>query len=174
MYRVWGRAFMVAVFVLMLGLVWSWGGLGPEGGLGLELPPQVQLFNLVENAAGNTNMPIMIPPTNEPDTFNTAHGAGALQDNTTGSRNAAYGAGALQYNTDGFYNTASGVRALQNNTTGTHNTAIGESAGVLLLSGHHNLYLSSPGGTGDESNTMRLGWTGSTPAPSSPASPARP
>jgi hypothetical protein len=56
---------------------------------------------------------------------NTAVGAGALQNNTTGSGNTATGASALLNNTTGNANTASGTFALFSNTTGGANTASG-------------------------------------------------
>ena len=59
---------------------------------------------------------------------NTAFGAGALQDNTTGINNTALGINALQKNTTGVNNTAFGLNALQNNLTGINNTAVGQNA----------------------------------------------
>jgi hypothetical protein len=59
---------------------------------------------------------------------NSAFGAFALLDNTTGSSNTAAGASALASNTTGGENTATGVEALLDNTTGEDNTAAGASA----------------------------------------------
>jgi hypothetical protein len=59
---------------------------------------------------------------------NTSLGAGALQNNFTGSNNTALGADALLYNTTGSANTASGDGALFNNITGDFNTASGTQA----------------------------------------------
>ena len=59
---------------------------------------------------------------------NTALGAGALQNNTSGIDNTASGTNALENNTSGAFNTATGTNALENNTTGDQNTAIGETA----------------------------------------------
>ena len=56
---------------------------------------------------------------------NTANGASALINNTTGIQNTANGLQALFSNTTGSQNTANGVSALQSNTTGTWNTANG-------------------------------------------------
>jgi len=56
---------------------------------------------------------------------NTATGAGALQNNTTGSDNTAMGTNALFFNTTGIENTAMGTNALSDNTTGSQNTATG-------------------------------------------------
>src|SRR5216683_1450403 len=53
---------------------------------------------------------------------NTAMGASALQNNTTGAFNTAMGATALLSNTTGFDNTAIGLDALHSNTTGFNNT----------------------------------------------------
>jgi len=59
---------------------------------------------------------------------NTADGAGALQNNTTGIWNSAFGDRALNQNTTGGGNNAVGVHALRNNTQGTHNVADGVKA----------------------------------------------
>src|SRR5436190_11452815 len=56
---------------------------------------------------------------------NTAEGASALQNLTTGPFNTALGTVALFKNTAGFQNTATGAGALFNNLLGTHNTANG-------------------------------------------------
>jgi hypothetical protein len=60
--------------------------------------------------------------------LNTANGASALLNNTTGSFNTAIGSGALLNNTTGYNNTANGNLALRLNTTGFRNTANGASA----------------------------------------------
>ena len=59
---------------------------------------------------------------------NTATGATALQNNTTGFNNTATGYQALGTNSTGNYNTASGQGALLSNTTGFNNTATGVDA----------------------------------------------
>ena len=69
---------------------------------------------------------------------NTAVGASALQNLTTGSQNTAFGASALQNNTIGGSNTASGYAALQSNTTGSDNTASGFGALAANSSGSTN------------------------------------
>jgi hypothetical protein len=60
---------------------------------------------------------------------NTADGAGALQNLTTGWGNSAFGDRALNHNTIGGANNAMGVKSLFHNTQGTHNVA----NGVLAL-----------------------------------------
>jgi len=57
--------------------------------------------------------------------FNTATGASALQNNTTGAQNTASGYETLFLNTTGERNTATGSQVLFNNTTGAGNTASG-------------------------------------------------
>jgi BclA C-terminal domain/Collagen triple helix repeat (20 copies) len=59
---------------------------------------------------------------------NTADGAGALQNITTGFWNSAFGERALNHNTTGGGNNAVGVQSLFNNTNGTHNVADGVKA----------------------------------------------
>jgi hypothetical protein len=61
-------------------------------------------------------------------TDNTGIGAGALTDNTAGSRNTAIGLHAMFSNTTGTDNTAIGIDALVNNTQGDSNMAIGNFA----------------------------------------------
>jgi hypothetical protein len=61
---------------------------------------------------------------------NTATGAGALLNNTTGAQNTANGAFTLFNNTEGGGNTANGRQALLSNTIGNNNTANG--AGALV------------------------------------------
>src|SRR5438477_9143811 len=56
---------------------------------------------------------------------NTAVGANALTNDTTGSFNVAIGGGALQSNTTGQQNMAIGAEALANNMTTSFNMAIG-------------------------------------------------
>lgn len=61
-------------------------------------------------------------------TFNTAIGARAMRDNTTGNSGTAVGFRALMKNSTGTNNTGVGSGALQNNTTAVNNTAIGTRA----------------------------------------------
>lgn len=98
--------------------------------------------------------------------MNTAIGANALWENTTGNRNSGLGAFALAYNTTGQYNTAAGFYALAYNTTGTNNTAlgndalygnttggqnigIGEGAGQATTTGSNNISIGQASGIGD-------------------------
>ena len=91
---------------------------------------------------------------------NTAVGAHALRENTTGIQNDAVGAYALFQNTTGYSNTALGVTALGRNITGYNNVAIGNSALYYNSSGHDNTALGeyagnlvSPGSTSGSTNT---------------------
>jgi hypothetical protein len=69
---------------------------------------------------------------------NTAEGANALFDLTTGIENTAIGSAALYNNTTGNYNTATGSRTLLMNTTGVHNTGYGRNALFSNTSGIEN------------------------------------
>jgi hypothetical protein len=91
--------------------------------------------------------------------FNTANGANALQQNTTGGGNAASGSFALFSNTTGSSNTAEGFDALFNNTTGSSNIAVGLGAGGNLTTGSNNIDIGALG-TAGESNTIRIGKSG--------------
>jgi trimeric autotransporter adhesin len=59
---------------------------------------------------------------------NTANGANALYNNTSGNRNVAVGSKALFSNEAGFDNTANGANALYSNTSGNRNVADGYNA----------------------------------------------
>lgn len=87
---------------------------------------------------------------------NTAIGAYALQNNTSGGDdNVAIGGNALQDNTTGYYNIAIGSGALQNNTTGSYNVAIGNGAGVAAT-GSQNILIGN-GGAAGESSAIHIG-----------------
>ncbi len=113
---------------------------------------------------------------------NTAFGASALASNTIGKNNSAFGTNALYssntsstagpnsafgydalyLNTIGANNTAVGSGALQQLTGGNSNIAVGDSAGFNLTGSETNdIYIGSAGVLG-ESNTIRIGGTGST------------
>ena len=70
--------------------------------------------------------------------YNTANGANALYSNTTGVSNTANGYAALYSNTTGYINTANGVNALYSNTTGYYNTANGVNALYSNTTGYYN------------------------------------
>ena len=67
---------------------------------------------------------------------NTAVGANALRDNTTGSYNVGIGSGALASNTTGNQNMAIGTQALTNNTA-NFNLAIGFRVAFMNTTGNH-------------------------------------
>jgi hypothetical protein len=90
---------------------------------------------------------------------NTATGSFALQNNNTGGINTAVGNAALAANTSGTGNTGIGVVALRNNTTGNNNIALGPFAGRDLTTGANNIDIGNLGIAG-ESNTLRIGTTG--------------
>jgi hypothetical protein len=105
----------------------------------------------------------------------TAVGSGALPSNTTGSANSAFGVNAMDFNTTGGNNTAIGTLSLFSNSTGNYNTAvgasaltnatgssniaIGRSAGTNISSGSNNIDIGN-NAPGNESNTIRIGTTG--------------
>jgi hypothetical protein len=81
---------------------------------------------------------------------NTATGAAALYDNTTGNYNTADGVQALDHNTTGIENTATGYQSLFSNTTGNGNTAYGT---VALFSNTTGIYNTAMGPGALTSNT---------------------
>jgi hypothetical protein len=89
-------------------------------------------------------------------TFNTAVGAGALVDNTTGGSNTAIGSAALQKNTNGSNNTAAGFDALTSNISGFGNTASGAFALAQNTSGGNN---TASGFQALQNNTAGIGNT---------------
>jgi len=85
---------------------------------------------LASNATGNRHTAVgsgaLLNCVAAPDfEGNTAVGAEALRDDTTGNFNTAMGGSALKLNTIGTVNTAIGLDALVSNTEGSSNTAIG-------------------------------------------------
>jgi hypothetical protein len=93
----------------------------------LLVPFLIACFALVQNAQA-----VSPPPDGGYPGANTAEGDNALLNVNTaiGINNTAVGANALRDNTTGFYNVAIGSGALASNTTGNFNMAIG--AGALL------------------------------------------
>jgi Chaperone of endosialidase len=89
---------------------------------------------------------------------NTATGWQTLFNNT-GDSNTANGAFALYSNTTGNSNTADGFQALYNNTSGEGNIALGNGAGFRVTTGSNNIDIGAYG-TANDSNTIRIGRTG--------------
>lgn len=75
--------------------------------------------------------------------YNTAVGANALKNNTSGHHNTALGWQALKANTIGIGNTGFGEDALFSNTIGTNNCAIGTHSGLYMTQGHYNTTIGS-------------------------------
>jgi hypothetical protein len=90
---------------------------------------------------------------------NTAVGVAALLGMNGGTANAAFGESALGNTTTGNDNTAIGAVALINNSAGSNNIAIGRSAGQNLTTGDNNIEIGNKGAR-DESNTIRIGTSG--------------
>lgn len=70
---------------------------------------------------------------------NTAVGESALLSNTNGALNTALGSGALKLNTSGFQNVAIGTDALANNSTGLNNISIGSGSLFSNTTGEFNI-----------------------------------
>jgi trimeric autotransporter adhesin len=90
---------------------------------------------------------------------NTAVGYKALYSNTAGKGNDAQGVNALYSNTTGIRNLAIGSNALYANTTGSYSVALGFDAGYDQTTGNDDIYINNVG-VGGESQTLRLGTTG--------------
>jgi hypothetical protein len=90
---------------------------------------------------------------------NTAIGFSALFSNTRGQGNTATGVDVLAGNTTGNFDTATGIDALVSNTTGSFNIALGAGAGANLTTGDNNIDIGNQG-VRDESNTIRIGTQG--------------
>jgi hypothetical protein len=92
----------------------------------------------VGGAQTNTSLGAGALQNNTTGSFNTAIGLQALLTNSTGGQNTASGVNALLSNSIGDFNTASGVNALSNNTTGDENTASGFDALFSNTTGSSN------------------------------------
>ncbi|MGD0291249.1 MAG: tail fiber domain-containing protein [Candidatus Binataceae bacterium] len=90
---------------------------------------------------------------------NNATGASALQANTTGAINTADRQNALGSNSTGSGNTATGVSVLVHTTTGSSNIAIGSGAGNNLTTDDNNIDIGNEGVAGED-NTVRIGTQG--------------
>ena len=97
---------------------------------------------------------------------NNAFGDSTLFKNETGAANTAIGDLALTVNDSSGQglannNTAIGASTLTNNLNGSENTAVGAGGGPNIVTGFNNTYLGnfvgSLDGTGDESDTIRIG-----------------
>ncbi|MEM7281020.1 MAG: hypothetical protein AAF438_05270, partial [Pseudomonadota bacterium] len=116
-------------------------------------------FALADNKAnGNTATGARAMENNSTGAANTALGAEALRFNDTGATNTAVGSNALVNNVVGSSNTAVGFGALNDNL-GSNNIAIGRSAGRVLANDSDNIMIGNEGVTGD-SGTIRLGEAG--------------
>ena len=94
------------------------------------------------------------------DPANTAFGAGALANNSSGTVNTAVGSGALTSSgAGGNANTATGYRALNLLTSGNYNTAFGHSAAAFLSSGDRNTSIGSLSGPVSGSDNFACGQT---------------
>ncbi len=88
--------------------------------------------------------------------FNTAVGALALFDNTTGSTNTAVGYHSAQYVNTGFQNTSLGANSMVNDVSGSYNTAIGYNTGPDAAN-YVNVTCVGIDASGTASNMVRLG-----------------
>jgi len=99
--------------------------------------------------------------------FNTAIGANALTENTSGAENTAIGEVSLRQNSTGSWNTAVGRYALRSNTNANYNTAIGLSALHNNTTADYNTavgYQAGYNNTGEENTAVgyRASWGGTT------------
>ena len=92
---------------------------------------------------------------------NTFYGQDAGWNTTSGNYNTISGSGAGNQNTTGSDNTFYGLVAGYSNTTGHDNTFYGFGAGYNNITGSSNVYIANVGPpSGNESNTIRIGWQG--------------
>jgi hypothetical protein len=91
--------------------------------------------------------------------FNTAFGTNALFSNTIGNQNAAQGNSALFSNVDGNQNVGVGNAALRFNTTGDQNTGVGVTALNLAMGGQNTALGFGAGRTITTGlNNIAIGW----------------
>jgi hypothetical protein len=116
----------------------------------------------LQNSTGDSNTAVGYSAltTNSTGSSQTAVGWNALANDTSAgglAANTAAGADALENNTTGGDNVAFGLLALVNNSTGNSNTAIGTGAGAQIT-GDNNIDIGSTvAGVAGESNTTRIG-----------------
>jgi hypothetical protein len=118
-----------------------------------------QALNLNTTGTDNTANGIDALQSNTTGNYNTANGSSALAFNSTGYSNTATGLQALAFNATGNNNTAEGQNALIGNTSGSNNIALGSGAGSSLTTGNNNIDIGN-GGVAGESNTTRIGTSG--------------
>jgi hypothetical protein len=94
---------------------------------------------VLNTADGNTAVGAAALLNNTTGFGNTANGGFALATNTTGNNNTAVGRDALTSDTTGGANTAVGASALANHTTGSNNTAVGRDALLNDTNGESNV-----------------------------------
>ena len=130
------------------------------------------------NTTGNTNtfLGLFSGLVNTTGNGNTFAGSESGLGNNTGSQNAFFGTesgysnaagnwnaflGSLAGfdNTTGSNNTFLGSAAGYNNTTGSDNLFLGTGAGYNSTTGNNDIYIAN-GGSGTESNTIRIGTSG--------------
>lgn len=99
------------------------------------------------------------PPPNV-SSYNTATGYYSLIQTTSGGYNVGEGAWSQYNTTSGTANIGVGAFALYSNTSGSNNIGIGEFADYYSTTGSYNIDIGNYGQSG-ESNTMRLGSSGS-------------
>ena len=109
---------------------------------------------IIGNSAGNPTLT---------GTDNSSLGQATLASITSGNRNSGTGFQSLTDLTTGSDNSALGYRTLVALTTGTQNIAIGSLAGLAYTTESSNIVIGAPGVVA-ESNTLRLGTNGSSPA----------
>jgi hypothetical protein len=108
---------------------------------------QLALKNMQSTATGNTAVGAQALANDTSGLLNTAVGGSALTSNTTGAGNVAVGSIALAYNTTGYGNIAVGSEALLNNRTGYGNTAIGGNTLSKNIAGASNIALGAGAGS---------------------------
>lgn len=138
----WRRGSLLIPFILLClalsPVVWAVSP-PPDGGYPNSTTAEGEgaLFSLDPSSVANTAVGYHALYSTQADD-NTAVGASALEQNSTGGANTAIGAGSLQFNTTGVFNTATGVGALNENIGGNFNSAHGEQALHNNTSGNNN------------------------------------
>lgn len=118
-------------------------------------------FTLTGSATGNVIIGQGAGPALTDGSNNASLGRISLKSLTTGTQNVAIGNQALETLTTSGFNTALGSQALQALGSGARNISIGYLSGTSYTgSESHNIVLSNTGTLGD-SNTIRIGTTGS-------------
>lgn len=118
-------------------------------------------FRVTDGTLKNTFLGALSGSLSASGANNSTFGFGGMTNISSGDSNCGLGSTCFENLTTGNRNSGFGVVSLQNITTGSDNIAMGHGAGQAFTgSDSNNIVIGNPGVSG-ESNTLRIGVTGS-------------